>query len=572
MESKRPETRVPSRRAALLGLLATLVLLTGCAKSDDPAYYIERLGSEKEQERTRAVQELGRMREKAMPAIREALDHEAPAIRIGCLKVLAEVRRMSSVRQVAPLIEDPEKKVRLQAIQTISDLSQVWKQRSIELLSAAMEDEDAECVKKAAKGLSDMRYVDATEALREKFQNNPGVQSIYAARFLYEHRPSEQYADRLLQALLSNRPARRKAALESIKELKDQIIEPLVEFADENAGERRVQDLLAEVRDSLIQELNEILDTKRAGRILDALGAVADAPSVEKLAKDMRDTRLESTWRVAATRGLGRAGLNPRTKPAQKTEIIRVLSDTLADEGVKHAVRIGAAISLCRLRQRNGVAYLLDQLDKFQEIVGEGAKISEAELESLTELRIRAQEALTQSGDFVVEFLRRRVRKEGAGPIILWAAAKTFGELGVEDTVPFLGELLRKRRKPEIGVGQEGKLSREIQLENWKNPDEETVREIAEKLEIYQYPHFIRWTAAVALGRIGGPKAAALLQETAGAEKSFLERLSKNRRVVDYHLRAPVIEELKGRHGDVLFYIQVARDEMGTGVAQSTGS
>ncbi|MGD2175498.1 MAG: HEAT repeat domain-containing protein [Candidatus Brocadiaceae bacterium] len=583
MRTQRQQAPTGLHRPGVLAVvLLAVAVLAGCAKPEDPQYYVDLLASEKAETRRRAVDELVRMQEKAMPAVRGALESDDVTTRKEALKVLADVRRMDSLRLAGLLLNDPDKGVRLQAIKTISSLSTVWKEKTIELLSQALEDRDAECVRTAAEGLKDMRYEDATAVLRQTYETGEGRQAVYAARYLHELEPSEEIARFVLENLLSPRKALRDAADVCVygirkedkpeefktKGLQDEVIGTLVAFADEHAANAYVREVLGKVRDALIEELERTLDTKRAAEILYALGVMADEASIQKLTEDMKDTRLESSWRVSAAAGLGLAARSPRAGIASRRTIIDELSKVLADEGVDNRVRIGAAIALCRLRQRNGVQYLLNELDRFQETVGEGTKLSESELQSLTELRIRAQEALTASGDYVVEFLRRRATSRDAGPIIIWAAAKTFGELGVEDAVAFLGRVLTQRKTPEIRVGPEGRLSKPVELEDWEKPDEEEVAEWQQKLEVFARPDYVRWAAAMALGQIGGKEAENLLREAADAEQELLEHLRRNRdshEVRTYHLREPVIEGVMRKHEDVLFYIRLALDQLGSG-------
>jgi len=563
----------------VLGVALALVLLpAGCAKSDDPNFYVQQLASEKEETRRRAVEELKRMQEKALPAIEKGLESENAKVREGSLKALANMRRMSSLLTAGGLIHDANKDVRLQAITTVSELAGVWKQKSTELLGEALRQDEADVIEKAALGLKDMHYDEATAVLQETYEQGEGLSAIYAARYLYEIEPSDEIARFLLDRVVSGTTAQVEAAEASLLELKDRTVAELVEFVDERKN-NRVRMLLTDIRDALITELTQILDSKRAEDILAALGVIADEASVEKLVQDMRDTRLQSAWRVAAASALGTAAASPRSAQALRGDIIMALAEMVDDTDANSQVRIGAAISLCRLRQNIGVNYLLTQLDTFQEVVGGEQKVSEAELEGLKELRIRAQEALTASGDFVVQPLRRKLesKERPPGPIIIWAAVKTFGELGVEDTVPLIRNyILQKREDTQEGalirVGPDGRLSDEVVLSNWQEPDEAEVAELQEKLEPFAYPDYVRWTVANTLRQIGGEQAVEILTEAARAEEAFVERLGKNTELRGYHQREPVIDGLIARHEDVLFYVRLALERLGEPRVAQTGS
>ncbi len=563
------------RMGLLAALLAALPALFGCPKSDDPAYYIKRLEKDNEEVRRRAVEELHRMHKKAMPYItgrepgdkektREAaIDSPDPDVRMGVADFLAKVRRIDSLEAAGELIDDEDKAVRLKAIEAVAKLAQVWKNKSVELLARAFQGEDPECVQLAGEGLRDMEYEGATEALRQFFDAGEGIQAMYAARFLYEIEPDPNTARPLLLGLISDDQAVREAAQANVMELKDRLVAELVELVDteQELGVARAAEFLKELRGVLIEELDVILDSARAAEILMALGAIADEDSVAKLKEDLHDTKLEKTWRVSAARAMAAAALSTRATEADKADIRAELTHVLDDEEEDDRIRIGAAIALCELRQEHAVRYLLDELDRFQDAIQQ-EEISEARLKDLTQLRIWAQEALTTAGDFVVDFLMNRMRRQDSGPIIRWAAAKTFGELGVERAVPDLGRFLTGKR-PEATVGPDGRLRGMEGAPDWRDLADDEVAQNQAKLEEFKQPDYVRWTAATALGRIGGPQATALLKEAEEAELGFLSRLGKNRELKDYHKRENVISGLIGSHERVVFYIRRALEDLG---------
>ena len=171
----RTMNRGPSRGGfvALGGIILALVLagaLCGCAKPDEPGYYIQRLGSDDDDVRRRAVEELGRMQKKALAEIKTTLAQKDPFpsinVRKGCVEVLGKIRSMESLIEVGKMLDDPDKDVRVQAIGSLSKLAQVWKKKSVELLTEAFEQQDPACVQKAGEGLRDMQYDEATNVLR----------------------------------------------------------------------------------------------------------------------------------------------------------------------------------------------------------------------------------------------------------------------------------------------------------------------------------------------------------------------------------------------------------------------
>ena len=93
-----------------------------------------------------------------------------------------------------------------------------------------------------------------------------------------------------------------------------------------------------------------------------------------------------------------------------------------------------------------------------------------------------------------------------------------------------------------------------------------------DRLEIFAYPDYVRLTAAIALGSIGGDEARKFLQQAAEQESDFLSALAANKKTADFYKRAPVIDALIHRHEDVLFYIRLAQQGLASAVTQRTGS
>ncbi len=587
-------------------LTAVLTLATGCQRSEVASDYIPLLAGKEETQR-RAIEELVRMQQKAMPAVEQALHSETPAIRAGALMVLAKIRRSDSVRLAGQMIDDADPAVQHQAVATLNELAQVWKERSVELLSHAMDLSDPVTVRNAASAMAGMSYDPATEALHKAFETGRGMKAVYAAKQLYQTEPSDQTAQLLLEKLSSTDKAEREAATQAIvgvynadgtvayAGLQDKFVGALVKYIDAGGNTAAAQKTLSDVRDALITELGKILDSKRAAQILESLGTIADKESVDTLKANVDDTRLESSWRVAAANALGIAGMSDRVRPAVKIGIIQELTTVLDNTKEDSRVRIGAAIALCRLRQQNGVTFLLSQLAEFESAIS-AANMTAAKRQDLTALRIRAQEALTQSGQFVVPFLMKEINAERAtrdmtdpqlaaweaqnkrkapGNYTVWAAAKTMGELKVPEAVPFLGSYVTEMKKPAITIDEQGRMlapdkdhpdqmvSFSLELKDWQKPDDAEVRADEDRLEVFAYPDFVRLTAANALGSIGDADAAKLLQQAEQEETTFLARVEANRKTADFYKHAAVIDALTRRHQDVLFYIRLAQQGQG---------
>ena len=589
-------------------LLAVLSVAIGCQKSDVPSDYIPLLASPKEETQRRAIEELIRMQQKAVPAVEQALRSETPLIRIGALKVLAKIRRMESVRLAGEMIDDKDPGVQHQAIVTLNELAQVWKEKSVELLGHALELKDPVTVRTASAALAAMTYDPATAVLRKAFESGEGIKAVYAARQLYQMEPSDDTAKLLLEKIVSPDKAvhdaeeeaivgvRDAAKVITVVGLQDKLVGALVRYVDAQQDATAARTVLSEVRDALIAELGKTLDAKRAAQILEALGTIADKESVEELKKNINDTRQESSWRVAAANALGVAGLASRVQPAVKVGIISELTKVLESTDSDKRVPIGASIALCRLHQQNGVTFLLNELARFEEAIS-ATNMTESRRQDLTALRIRAQEALSQAGDYVVPFLKDKMTLEAKlrtmkpdeqkalltqtgevkpGNIIVWAAAKTMGELKQEEAIPFLGSYVtQQRQRPDITIDAQGQTlagtesnpqalePMVLALSDWVKPVDAEVATNQDRLEVYAYPDYVRLTAAIALGSIGGEKSRQFLQKAEGSEVDFLARLDANKKASDFYKRAPVIDGLIRKQQDVLFYVRLAQQRAG---------
>ncbi len=624
------------RPVLLAALAALLPALAGCPKSDDPIVYVARLRKDNEETRRRAVEELVRMHKKAMPyvtgrdvppeaeaAIKAAsylpaiaakpdLDGSesekrakkartaAKNVRIGAAEFLAKVRRMESIEAAGDMIHDEDEDVRLKAIEALAKLSQVWKDRSVALLDQAFMDAHAECVKMAGEGLRDMQYLEATRVLRRYRDAGEGIQAVYAAKLIFETEKDPALARPILLGISSPEEVIRTAAELNVTELKDAIIAPLVDYIDSGEGGSRAEATLVTARDALIEELDVILDSRRAADILMALGTIADQESVQKLKDDLEDDKLEKPWRVAAARGMARAAMSPRSLLPLRVSVKTDLTAVMEDEDQDQRIQIGAAIALCEMKEKSAVRFLLKELDGFEEDI-QAENISETKLNNLTELRIGAQEALTGAGTFVVPMLLAELKDDYGdppGPIIIWAATKTLGELRRREIVTDCGRYLTDQISPAVTMDPEGDVTEinggrpitavtdeafealetkfgvifeevvkdealsPADMKDWEDLAEADAHKVAELMEVFEQPGYVRRTAAIALGRIGGDRPRGLLLKAEEAEEAFLARLAAAQERKDYYKRAAVVDHLARRHEEVLFYIRKAINEL----------
>jgi len=153
--------------------------------------------------------------------------------------------------------------------------------------------------------------------------------------------------------------------------------------------------------------------------------------------------------------------------------------------------------------------------------------------------------------------------RKAPGNFIAWAAAKTMGELGVQEAIPYLGAYATEQVKPLVTIDEQGHTSATLELTNPDQPDEAELAARQEQLEIFAYPDYVRLTAAIALGKMAGKEARDFLAQAERAETDLLARLEANKKTPDYYKRAPIIENLIRRHEDVLFYVRLAQEGIG---------
>jgi len=505
MKKAKRWTMRSGRPVVLFMVVLAAALSCGCPQARDPQAYIEELRAENADKRKRAVDELIRMGEEAVPHLVEALKSPDHMTREGVLQALGGTHSLKALEAVAEVMRnpDPSPSVRIAAIQAMGKLAELRKRTGVELLETALRQEkDMGCVKAAAAGLRDLHYPDATWALMRALEQGEGLAAVFSAHALYEADRLPEAAQFLIDGLFSSDTEIESAASMCINELADRFLDELLKAETTRQDAGPVRQAIIEVRNKLFEELGGNLMPERTQQIMRALGKVADSPSAERLMEVVTGEKLSISVRAEAALALGAAALSERCPGAVRGQILSFLQKNHRNEKLDIKVRIACAISLCKLHNRDGVEYLLAQLGEQEE--------------ADAELRIAAQEALSASGDFVVPFLKERLRDPNAGATMCWAAAKTFGELRVEESVPQLIELLSRPGPPIV-------------------QPEKSEEEGAEPkpAEDFRYPPYVRWSAAIALGQIGGEEALDGLRKALKKEKNrnvifYIERSIKN--------------------------------------------
>ena len=546
-----------------LGLLAAalaavaLTVAGGCGRGADAAGYVAALGSENSDARNTAIGELGRLREDGVAAVTPVVGTGKNPRQVGAaIIVLTKTKTSGSLELVQKRIKDPDARIRRAAIEGVAALANVRKRQSIEALKEAMaydarEGGDPACVRAAALGLAGLHAEEATRVLEQALVGADGAGSVYAAEALYtiDRRPAAVKV--IVDSFRAGAdPGRLDAAtvvvLDKARRLSfiPYLVDLLVASPDATAAAP-----VAEVRDELIEELKSPLVPKVEEQYLAALGRTADKESATALTAIVEDRKTTIAQRLGAAAALGAAATSkrPATTDAPTREGIALSLKGLvgaADDKVDVRIQIACAISLCHMREKEGVQFLLAQLIAIDEREAARLKLiaspdgdSKAEAakdpgaldpvtrEALTELRVRAQEALTESGDFVVQPVLAALRDEKAGDITLWAATKTLGDLGVAEARPDIVRLLTATQPAGEVIAVAGAtaaihgavVDTEVDGEKEKLRIDRAML-LADALGSADAPvpaggQYVRRAAAEALGHIGGPDALQALRQ-----------------------------------------------------------
>ncbi len=608
---------VPGLALRLLGVALAAVMLAalvGCSEGVDlTPGYIDGLSNADSNDWEKAISALGRLGadgiEAAAPIVAESSDVRAVS---GAIRVLAMNSSVESLTMVQARLGDADPEIRQAAIKGVAALAKVSKRRAAESLGAALADEDPQCVRAAATGLAELDLAEATAALERSFESGTGVEVVLAAEALYRVDGRPEALNLIVESLRPGVAEDIQAVASLVvvdteqvggELLRLEFVGPMVELLLREGDAPAAAEALEQIRDELIEELCKPQIPKHSRLFIGALGRAADRPSADALTTILRDQVLKMggekkkdhdlASRKAAADALGRAAVSARVArdPGLRETIGEGLKDILTWDKYKADIRvqIASAISLCRLRDRKGVDFLLLQLartDREQAGVGGAPKdVDVARQRELTALRVRAQEALTASGDFVVSDLREALDNPDAGDITRWAAITTLGELGVAEARPRLIEVLTATVPASQAGPARGDLPAEIVLEGPDGPlridaDRATVQTVAlggTDAPVPAHGKYVRQAAAQALGRIGGDAAAEALQEARTSHEALRGQLQ---RCLDQRAYAQLVpkealdgdkkreargvlrdlcEKLLEEQEDVLFYIGKAQ-------------
>lgn len=548
----------------LIGLMAlSQSFVVGCGEGSGYKGLVEQLGSPQESERQSAVNELKRMGSEAIPEVTEMF-LQAPDSEVGVrqvestVKILVDAGSLAALQTLEKRMDDENREIRLYVVDGIAKLGQVRKKIGVRLLRKSIRDTYPPIVKTAADGLERMKFPNATRVLEEVFKEGQGLAAVYAAMNLYEVDQRDAAARYLLEISDAEDEKIREIAQKSATTLGTErsegeaFVEYTVKYATKHPDAEYVETVLGDIRNVYFEELERALPPQRIKTIIGILGSIADQESVDKLVETLSDSGATVATRIAAAEALGEAALadRPAGEKKVKQSIIDVLRDVLEDSDVDSRIAIASSISLSLLKQETGVTYLLGKLQELEkagdkEHAEEESKTYAKEPQDITELRCRAQEALTASGDFVVPYLLEELKKGDTGRIFAWAAMYTLGDLRVTEAVPYMDEMLTSTHIADeaMSYARDPERVTEVTVEN----EDEKQKVQTNRTTVYEQIFgdenvvparalSVRMAAARGLGRVGGDEAARALEESEQLHKKIekaVDEYLKERRYVD---------------------------------------
>ncbi len=583
-----------------------VLFFTGCGEGGGIKPLLDQLDAPQASERQKAVDEIKRVGSEAVPEVTEVFRNAANS-EIGVrqvestVKILTDTGKLESMQILAERLDDPNKRIRHEVVKGIAKLGQTRKKTGVRLLKKVMDDPYAPIVQTAARGLEKMNFPNATRVLEDVFDKKTGLASVYAASNLYKVDQRDAAAKYLLVKAGSNDERIREAAVEAAttlgteRSVGKQFVEFTVRYAMNNPDESQVTSVLSNIRDAYFEELKRTLPPQRIRSIIGILGTIADKRSVSRLVELFRNTDRTVAARIAAADALGQAGISnrPASGSVTRKKIVNVLSGMLEDD-VDSRVGIAASISLALLRQEVGVTYLLEKLQNLEETEDKAASEDNGEArtyatesEDITELRCRAQKALTASGDFVVPYLLSELKQGNTGRILAWAAMHTLGDLRVRKAVPYMSEMLTETQTADQVISQPDDPPAVTKVQTKAGVVEVSTTRAAVLGDIFGDQKVVparalsvRMAAARALGRVGGENAVRALEEGERTHQKARKAVGEYIRERGYSSLLPaditvggdkqkalnqlenVTKRIHGDMGKVLFYIRQGKRQL----------
>ncbi|GBC98349.1 hypothetical protein HRbin17_00851 [bacterium HR17] len=387
------------RRTVLFAL--ALMLVVGCGESEQAkrakvAGWVAQLKADPSlADKEAFTKQLTDYADIAAPAFAGLLKERDRKVQIAALKVLAQLKRLSVVDDIAAAAESPDPQVRIAAIQTLAAFGSPTTVRPI---MERLRDPDPRVRAAAVEGLAGPGGRDAPPYLREVLPH-------------------------LVTALDDPHPLIRQAAVNGLVKLRQWSLQALAKVREHGSPVARVEAAKAfrQICEALRADLDPQKNTDRLARRDTAryLGELRYRPAIPDLIKGLSD--VDPEVRTACAYALG--NMKAKTAASQLRKIME-------DGKEEMPVRVAAAVALGQIGDMAGVRFLIDQLKSTDEKV-----------------RAAAVDALRTIGKPAARLLMQAAR--GDDPLQRWGALAALGETGDPRVAPVLLRALRDQ-SPDV--------------------------------------------------------------------------------------------------------------------------
>lgn len=377
-----------------MGLLVAIFWLLGCGESEQAkrakvANWVAQLRTNPDlADKDDFKKQLGDYADIAAPEFAKLLKEKEKKVVLGALKVLAHLKRLTVIENIAAITKSPDPEIRKAAAQTLGVFGSPL---AVKPLMEMLNDPNVEV--RAA----------ALEALA-----GPGGRD--APPFLQEVLPY------LVEGLSDPHPQIRQAAVNGLVKLGQWSLQAIAKVMEEGSpiakkeAERAFREICEGFRKDLRENSDRLIRRDMARYIGELRYAKATPDLIDRLQNDA-----DPEVRSACAYALGNIGAKFAVGPLQ---------DVMNNEREEIPVRLAAAVGLGLMGNEQGIKFLIDQLKSSDE-----------------KIRASAVEALRTIGKPATRLLIEAAKSKN--PLQRWGAVAALGETGDPKAVPILLRALR---------------------------------------------------------------------------------------------------------------------------------
>ncbi|MFN4180209.1 MAG: HEAT repeat domain-containing protein [Armatimonadota bacterium] len=378
---------------SLLSLIAILTLL-GCGESEQAkrakvANWVAQLRSDPSlAEKEEFRKQLEDYADIAAPEFAKLLKEKDKKVVLGALRVLAHLKRLTVIENIAAITKSPDPEIRKAAAQTLGVFGSPL----------------------AVKPLMEMLNDKVVEVRAAALEALAGPGGRDAPPFLQEVLPY------LVEGLSDPNPQIRQAAVNGLVKLGQWSLQAIAKVQEEGPeiakkeAEKAYREICEGFRKDLRENSDRLIRRDMARYIGELRYAKATADLIDKLQKDP-----DPEVRSACAYALGNIGSKFATFP---------LREVMENEREEMPVRLAAAVALGQMGNEQGIKFLIDQLKSSDEKV-----------------RAAAVEALRTIGKPATRLLVEAAQSKDS--LQRWGAVAALGETGDPKAVPILLRALR---------------------------------------------------------------------------------------------------------------------------------